>query len=81
MKLVINVTQELIDKGNHYTHSCPVALALSAAFGVPVFVGWGHWGVADKGMINPLTPEMKEWITKFDKNGAVHPIQFSVEIP
>lgn len=76
----IVVTKEDIADGRAFTCTkCPVALAMSRAFGMPIYVGPTSWGAFKDGGPIGRTPELAaEFMTRFDVGLPVQPFEFEV---
>ena len=85
MKYAINVTQDCMDYGNHYGHSCPVALACGQAgiTGIEVGVFGVYYGEPQyfPKRLCTFPQEVKQWIRHFDRGISVKPMSFELEIP
>ena len=82
MKLTVNVTQEDIDNGRRRTCSgCPVALAISRAWGKRITVGPNDFGASHESI--PLPREAMHFVELFDRGHAktLLPFSFVVEVP
>ena len=78
----VNVTQELIDSGSHYPHTCPVALAMGEA-------GCEHplasdsllsWGGIEERLHVSAPRSVAEFIKRYDTSRAHPPGPFSFNL-
>lgn len=80
--MLIHVTQEDIDKGvRRECGKCPIALAVSRAFGKPIRVGafLVQFFSANMGASVDLPPEALAFRKAFDNGLPVQPFSFEVE--
>jgi hypothetical protein len=91
-RMVVNVTQEMIDKpitpGKRH-ETCPVAQAISAVVNRELYcvmVGYMYYSIHQYGCHSPIllektSDEMRRFIEDYDDTGDVKPISFDLPIP
>ena len=81
MRLILDVTQEDIDDGEHgQSEWCALALALRRTLDEPhIAVGYGDVEV-DGGVVGKLSKSAVRWQWRYDFGGNVTPRRFYVEM-
>lgn len=78
--MMIYVTRNDIAEGDRDSClSCPVALAVSRAFGQPQ-VWCSNYGVTVGGQSASLPSRIAEWIRRFDEGKTVTPTRFALRL-
>jgi hypothetical protein len=90
MNVTVSVTQDDIDKGNHYCSACPIARAVTRR------LAHGYWAGVESATLSILPPcgsgmrwpdsiklpsALRDFVRRFDNGLPVEPFNFVVDVP